>query len=160
MSARRWMKRSIYFVPALLIALFLGVASVGAAQVNIKAAGFKFDPATVTVNVGDTVTWTNSDAQPHNATADDGSFKTPNFTQGQSASITATVAGTHTYICTVHPNMKATLIVQAAGAGTPNLPSTGIGGLAQSLLPWQQLALICLVVSGGVAAMTLRRRRA
>jgi plastocyanin len=159
MTARWFVKRSFYFVPALLIALFLGVASVSAAQVNIKMAGFAFDPATVTVKVGDTVTWANSDTAPHNAVADDGSFKTPDITQGQTTTITATAVGTHTYICTIHPRMKATLIVQAAGAA-PGLPSTGFGGLSQSLLPWQQLAMICLLVSGGFAATMLRRRRA
>ena len=159
MTARWFVKRSFYFAPALLIALFLGVASVSAAQANVKMAGFAFDQTTLTVKVGDTVTWTNSDTAPHNATADDGAFKTPDIAQGQSASITATVVGTHTYICTIHPRMKSTLIIQAAGAPT-SLPTTGFGGLTQSLLPWQQLAMISLLVSGGVAATMLRRRRA
>ena len=158
MTARRLLKRRYFFAPALLIALVLGVASVSAAQVNVKMAGFAFDPATITVKVWDTVTWTNSDTAPHNAPADDGSFKTPDIAQGQSATITVTAVGTHTYTCTIHPRMKATLIVQAAGA--PGLPRTGLGGMAQSLLPWQQLGLISLIVGAGVAATTLRRRRA
>ena len=69
--------------------------------------GFAFDPATPTVNVGDTVTWTNQDTAPHNATADDSTFKTPDFTQGQGASVTTTKSGTFSYICTIHPRMKA-----------------------------------------------------
>lgn len=158
---RRRFLRSMAFVPAVLIALFLGAAAVGAnnqATVNVKMAGFAFDPATLTVNVGDTVTWTNSDTQPHNATASDGAFKTPDITQGQSTSITATVPGTHTYTCTIHPRMVATLIVQAAG-GAPALPNTGGGGMApRAAQPWLLLAAIGLLACGSVATRVLRRR--
>jgi plastocyanin len=160
-SRRRLFVRSLAFFPAALIALFLGAAAVGANQqatANVKMAGFAFDPVTLTVNVGDTVTWTNSDTQPHNATADDGSFKTVDITQGQSTSITATVPGTHTYICTIHPRMKATLIVQAAG-GAPNLPNTGGGGMApRAAQPWLLLALLGLLACLTLAATILRRR--
>ena len=153
--------RSLAFTAAALIALFLGAAAVGANQqatANVKMAGFAFDPVTLTVNVGDTVTWTNSDTQPHNATADDGSFKTVDITQGQSTSITATVPGTHTYICTIHPRMKATLIVQAAG-GAPSLPNTGGGGMAaRAAQPWLLLALLGLLACLTLAATILRRR--
>ena len=59
-------------IPALLIALFLlSTIAARAATVNVTMKGFAFDPATLTVNVGDTVTWTNQDTAPHNATADD-----------------------------------------------------------------------------------------
>lgn len=144
-------------VPALLIALFLlGTLAAQAATVNVKIQGFAFDPTPLTVNVGDTVTWTNSDTAAHNATADDGTFKTPDIAQGQSASVTVTKAGTFTYICTIHPRMKGTLIVQAAGA--PGMPSTGGGGMATSTdLPWLAVGLAALValVGGG---FLLRRR--
>jgi plastocyanin len=38
---------------------------------------FFFSPGSVTVAVGDTVTWKNTGQAPHNAAADNGSFKTP-----------------------------------------------------------------------------------
>lgn len=146
-------------VPALLIVLFLlGTLAARAATVNVKIQGFAFDPTPLTVNVGDTVTWTNNDTAPHNATADDGTFKTPDLQQGQSASVTMTKPGTFAYICTIHPRMKGTVIVQAAG--TPNLPSTGGGGMAaQADLPWLVAGLAALValLGGGII---LRRRRA
>ena len=47
-----------------------------------------FSPTSVTIAVGDTVTWHNTGQAPHNATADDGSFKTPDLNNGQSASHT------------------------------------------------------------------------
>jgi len=160
-SRRRLLIRSLAFIPAALIALFLGAAAVGASQTataNVKIANFAFDPVTLTVNVGDTVTWTNSDSQAHNATASDGSFKTADIAQGQSASITATVPGTHTYICTIHPRMMATLIVQGAG-GMPNLPNTGAGGMApRAAQPWLLLALFGLLACLALTATILRRR--
>lgn len=86
--------------------------SSGGATVQVNMEGMAFSPQTVTVKVGDTVTWTNKDAAPHNATADDKSWQTTTLAQGESASVTFTTAGTFPYICTIHPNMTATVIVQ------------------------------------------------
>ncbi|MEP6954180.1 MAG: cupredoxin family copper-binding protein [Solirubrobacteraceae bacterium] len=80
--------------------------------VTIKAAGFAFDPKSVTVKKGQKVTWTNSDSAPHNVTSSDGTIKSKDFTKGQSFTYTATKAGTFDYVCTIHPQMTATLIVQ------------------------------------------------
>jgi hypothetical protein len=78
---------------------------------------FFFSPASVSVAVGDTVTWRNNGDAPHNAVADDGSFSTPNLNKGQSASETFNQAGTFSYICTIHPQMKGTVRVASASAG-------------------------------------------
>jgi plastocyanin len=79
--------------------------------VTIKAANFAFDPKSVTVKKGQKVTWTNSDPAPHNVTSNDGTLKSKDFAKGQSFTYTATKAGTFNYICTIHPQMKATLTV-------------------------------------------------
>lgn len=71
-----------------------------------------FSPASLTVKVGDKVTWTNQDAVGHSATADDNSFDTGVIAQGQSGSTTFTKAGTYMYHCSVHPSMHGTIIVQ------------------------------------------------
>jgi plastocyanin len=84
---------------------------------GVSIANFAFSPASVTVNVGDTVTWTNHDAAPHNATADDGSFATPTLNNGQSASHRFTQPGTFSYICTIHPNMHGTIRVLSSSSG-------------------------------------------
>jgi hypothetical protein len=87
-----------------------------------------FSPASVSVAVGDTVTWRNTGQAPHNATADDGSFKTPTLNNGQSASHTFTRAGTFSYICTIHPNMQGTVRVLSSSGGGGN----GGGGASSS----------------------------
>ena len=94
-----------------------------AASASVTISDFKFTPDTVTVNEGDTVTWTNDGPTVHTATAEDGSFDTGILEKGESGSATFTQAGTINYICTPHPNMKGKVIVQASSAG-----SDGSGG--------------------------------
>ncbi len=74
------------------------------------------------MNVGDTITWTNQDAAPHTATADDGSFDTGELARGQSGSHTFTTAGSFSYVCSIHPSMRATVTV--AGDAAPSAPPT------------------------------------
>ena len=85
-------------------------ATAGKNAVTIQ--NFAFSPETLTVKVGDKITWTNQDSAGHSATADDNSFDTGVIGQGQSGSITFSKAGTYTYHCSVHPMMKGTIVVQ------------------------------------------------
>jgi hypothetical protein len=78
---------------------------------------FFFSAATVTIAVGDTVTWHNSGQAPHTATANEGSFDTGTINSGGSGSHTFSSAGTFAYICTIHPNMKGTVRVLASSSG-------------------------------------------
>ena len=91
-----------------------------AASASVTISDFKFTPSTVTVNEGDTVTWTNDGPTVHTATAEDGSFDTGILRKGESGSATFTQAGTINYICQPHPNMKGKVVVQAASAGAPD----------------------------------------
>ena len=101
--------------------------AVAAASGAVTIADFNFAPATITINQGDTVTWTNNGPTPHSATAGDGSFDTGIFPKGQSRSHRFDQAGTFAYICTPHPFMKGTVVVQAAQTGaTPD--SSGESG--------------------------------
>lgn len=87
-------------------------AAPATAQNAVTIQNFAFSPATITVKAGDKVTWTNQDSVGHSATADDQSFDTGILDQGQSGSVTFSKAGTYTYHCSAHPNMKGTIIVQ------------------------------------------------
>jgi plastocyanin len=88
-----------------------------AAPGSVTIKDFSFSPASITVNVGEAVTWTNSGPTAHSATATDGSFDTGVFPKGQSRSHTFQEAGTFSYICTPHPQMKGTVRVLAASSG-------------------------------------------
>jgi LPXTG-motif cell wall-anchored protein len=100
-----------------------------AASGSVTVADFQFTPAQITINQGDTVTWTNNGPTPHSATAPNGSFDTGIFPAGQSRSHTFNDAGTFSYICTPHPNMQGTVVVQVSqtGGDTPD-SSTGDTG--------------------------------
>src|SRR4051812_22271837 len=81
----------------------------GATIHTITISGFKYQPAELTIKVGDTVVWKNLDSMPHNAVANDKSFDFGKLKTGETGKFTADAnsKGTHDYICTYHPNMKA-----------------------------------------------------
>ncbi|MFL6159797.1 MAG: plastocyanin/azurin family copper-binding protein [Marmoricola sp.] len=82
-------------------------------QVAIKQ--YMYMPMALTIEQGDTVTWTNDDTVEHDVTITAGpvSFHSPMLAQGKSWRYTFTTAGSYSYICSVHPDMKATVTVKA-----------------------------------------------
>jgi amicyanin len=92
--------------------LLLFPAASLAADHAVSISGMKFDPPKLEVAVGDTITFTNQDAAPHTATANDGSFDTGRLSRGQSATVTIGAAGTFDYICTIHPSMKGQIVAK------------------------------------------------
>jgi plastocyanin len=87
-------------------------SSGGATTVQVEMKSLKFNPASVTVNAGDTVVWTNADSAQHDVVADNGEFKSDLFGQGKTFSFTFAKAGTYPYRCTVHAGMTGTVIVK------------------------------------------------
>ena len=81
----------------------------GGTAVNIS--DFKFNPATLTVPVGTTVTWTNNDEEPHTIAAKDGSFHSPGMDTHATYSYQFTTPGSYDYICSIHPFMNGTVVV-------------------------------------------------
>jgi hypothetical protein len=93
---------------------------------------FFFSPPSVTIAVGDTVTWHNSGQAPHTATANDGSFDTGTINAGGSGSHTFNSAGTFSYICTIHPNMHGTVRVLSSSGGSGGNAGASSGGSGTS----------------------------
>jgi plastocyanin len=86
-------------------------ATGGGGSVTMKS--IKFNPATVKVKAGDTVTWTNEDSVGHDVT--NKSFKSGSaggIEPGQSFKHKFAKAGTFKYVCTVHPGMQGTVVVK------------------------------------------------
>ncbi|MEV8436199.1 cupredoxin family copper-binding protein [Actinosynnema sp. NPDC051121] len=103
---------------ALLAAAFLLVLSAPAATAQsqgheIPIARYAYQPAEMTVRVGETVTWTNQDQAPHDVvtTAGPAVLQSPLLAQGQSWSFTFTVPGDYDYYCSVHPDMRGRVTV-------------------------------------------------
>jgi plastocyanin len=86
---------------------------------SVNLAGGRFTPATVTVAVGGTVTWTNGDGSQHNVTANAGAFKSPTLAAGAVFSFKFTTPGTYAYNCTFHGGMNGTVIVPSASGAVP-----------------------------------------
>lgn len=88
-------------------------AQTAAAAVGID--NFTFNPATVTVKAGTTVTWTNKDDIPHGIAATNNAFKRSQaLDTDDSFSFTFTTPGTYQYFCYIHPHMTGTIVVEAA----------------------------------------------
>jgi plastocyanin len=83
-----------------------------AANVGVKIDNFVFGPQAITVPVGTTVTWTNSDDIPHTAVSTDGVFKSKVMDTDEKFSYTFTKPGTYPYYCSVHPKMTGQVIVK------------------------------------------------
>jgi plastocyanin len=90
-----------------------GTGTSGATEGNqVVMRNLSFEPATITVSAGDTVTWTNEDSTSHTVTADGGEFDSGSLANGDSFSFTFETAGTIAYHCSIHPTMEGTVVVQ------------------------------------------------
>jgi len=107
--------------------LTLGIGALGPGRIGLAAGAqeepparavaidnFSFTPATLTVTVGTTVTWTNRDDIPHTvvSTDDPKTFKSRVLDTDEKFSFTFTKAGTFPYFCSIHPKMTGKVIVQ------------------------------------------------
>lgn len=84
-------------------------AAVAAGQ-QVGIANTAFAPTDVTVAVGSTVTWTNSDAATHTVTFDNGP-DCGSLATGKSTTVTFGTAGTFAYHCKIHPSMTGKVTV-------------------------------------------------
>jgi quinohemoprotein ethanol dehydrogenase len=102
---------------------------------HVEIIDFAFNPGTIIVPPGTTVTWTNTGAQPHTATStvsetNPVTFDSGILDPGQSFSFRFDTPGTYDYFCTVHPFMRGKVIVD------PNAPApaaTPAGGAPQEI---------------------------
>src|SRR5689334_24665664 len=118
------MRRSVS-IASLAVILTLGVAGLGVGQkssialaqdkassLEVKIDNFSFGPATLTVAVGTTVTWTNRDDIPHTVVSDDKVFKSKVLDTDEKFSFTFAKPGTYGYFCSIHPKMTGKVVVQ------------------------------------------------
>ena len=75
----------------------------------------KYDPAKLTVKVGQTVTWTNQDDHDHTVVSKNApkelAFESENLGRGDTFKHTFKQAGKFEYFCRYHPRMKGLVIV-------------------------------------------------
>lgn len=99
---------------AALIAGVALAASLASAQSGaaVTIEEHMFMPATITVPVGATVTWTNQDGAPHTVTSDaQGVFSSGWRFKGGHFSFAFTRPGTYPYHCSIHKGMHGVVVV-------------------------------------------------
>ena len=79
--------------------------------VHVVLQNVAISPATVNINVGQSVTWTNNDSFNHHLVGDLGQFDSGTMPLGAVFTFKFTTAGTVTYHCSIHPSMTGTVIV-------------------------------------------------
>ncbi len=80
---------------------------------DVKISGYAFSPKSLTINVGDSVVWTNEDTVSHTVTSDSGGeLDSQYLSKGQTYSHIFPQKGTFSYHCSPHPGMKGTIAVE------------------------------------------------
>ncbi len=99
-------------------------ASPGSSGVAVTIKSFAYEPPTLIIAAGTTVTWTNEDTAAHTVTSADGPstsagttdlFDSGMMAKGDAFSYTFAEAGTYDYLCTPHrsmPRMHARVVVE------------------------------------------------
>ncbi len=102
---------------ALLLAAVLGCtiapfALAAPATHTVVIEAMQFSPQVLEVRAGDTVEWINKDAFPHDAKSTGKGFKSAVMAPNARWKFVARRKGSFAYACTLHPMMKASLIVK------------------------------------------------
>jgi plastocyanin len=98
----------VRLLPLATALAFLMAVPAGAATITIVMQDLVITPAEVSAKVGDTIEWVNKDIVAHTATATGGDFDVM-LPPNKSGSGVVQKAGTISYYCRFHPNMKAAL---------------------------------------------------
>ncbi len=143
-----------------LVPALLGTSSAAAwqagSEARVRVVDNAFEPGTLTIAPGTTVTWTNEGNDSHTVSADDGSFDSARLDPGESFSVTFEDVGTFGYHCAFHDGMAGTIVVAedaanaasghgagnhggdatpAASAADADAVSTGLAGPSRDLTP-------------------------
>jgi plastocyanin len=107
-----------YAALALSLAILVSLPSAALAadtQVTIvqpsDVMSLRYDPTSLTVAVGSTVTWVNNGSTAITVTSPDGLFDSESVAAGGSFSYTFDTPGTYRYFCVPYPHMKGVITV-------------------------------------------------
>src|SRR5665647_3010871 len=83
--------------------------STSAASQTVVMQGFTFQPASITIQTGASVTWRNDDSVSHQIVSNTNAFSSPVLNAGGSYTHVFDQAGTYSYHCGIHPYMTGTI---------------------------------------------------
>jgi len=90
-----------------------GARVAAASDKVVRIDNFTFIPDRLVVRAGETVTWVNEEDIPHAVAATDKTFRSRALDTDDKYSFTFTSPGVYEYFCSMHPHMKATIVVEA-----------------------------------------------
>ena len=79
-------------------------------QVVIK--NFMFQPMTLTMKAGTSLTWVNRDEEPHTVTSENGLFRSGAMDTNDTFTFKFDKPGTYRFLCSIHPQMVGTIVVE------------------------------------------------
>jgi plastocyanin len=116
-----------YMALVLTLAILVGLPSVVLAadsQVTIvqpsDPMSLRYDPSSLTVTAGTTVTWVNNGSTSITITSPDGLFDSESVGAGGSFSYTFDTPGTYRYFCVPYPHMKGVITVSPSTSKEPS----------------------------------------
>jgi plastocyanin len=101
-----------FLAAALLAAAYASPTTAPATGSTVHIRNDAFIPARLVVHPGTTVTFVNDDDDAHTATGDDGTYDSGGLGTGERWKHVYASAGTFAYHCTMHPFMKAVVVVK------------------------------------------------
>ena len=96
---------------AVVATMLLSARAARAEDIAVHIDNFVFEPAQLTVKVGQTVTWTNRDDIPHTVVCA-GKFRSKTMDTDGTFSFTFTAPGDYKYFCSLHPHMTGLVKVE------------------------------------------------
>ena len=105
----------MHLLRTILLALLVGAPGLAsAADTRVLVGHNRLDPSSVTIAVGDSVTFYNVDAMPggHTVVAGEQPWKSPPLDVNQTWSHTFEEAGTYKFHIEQHPSAQATVVVE------------------------------------------------
>src|ERR1700690_1060994 len=97
-----------------VVAAIMAASPAQAAEIEVKIDNFTFNPQTITVKAGDTVTWVNHDDIPHTVTSKTMAFRSKAMDTDDKFSFTFATPGSYAYFCALHPMMTGSIVVEAS----------------------------------------------
>jgi|KBSSwiStaDraftv2_1062776.scaffolds.fasta_scaffold626510_1 plastocyanin len=138
LSGPRRLVSGMALLSAILLAgiVFGGLRDAAAANQSVSIDGFAFLPGTVSIAVGDTVTWRNDQPNtPHTVSSDTaGVFDSGSLSTGKTFAQTFSAPGNFAYHCNIHPGMSGLVIVTGAAA-TAAATATSVPPTATTIPP-------------------------
>lgn len=102
-------------ISAALAFVFLATATtpvVSADTNTVMIHNFAFSPNSLTISAGSVVTWKNLDGEPHTVVSGQGLFRSDALDENDSYSFKFDKPGTYGFICSIHPQMRGTIVVK------------------------------------------------